>query len=78
MSLTLAVPGLEPQQVAVDADDYTRTRGQQLGPVGGRIFAEVVIGLVAIDSNSYLSADPCWTPADVTKLTDLLRLAGEL
>jgi len=34
----------------------------QLGPVGGRIVAEVLIGLLLGDPNSYLSQWPTWTP----------------
>jgi hypothetical protein len=36
--------------------------GLHLGPVGGRIVAEVMIGLLEIDSNSYLARKPKWTP----------------
>ena len=35
----------------------------QLGPVGGRIVAEVFLGLMFADPASYLSTDPDWTPA---------------
>ena len=34
----------------------------QLGPVGGRIVAEVLIGLLSGDPLSYLSVDPNWKP----------------
>jgi hypothetical protein len=34
----------------------------QLGPVGGRIVAEVFLGLLFGDANSLLSLDPNWTP----------------
>jgi hypothetical protein len=33
-----------------------------LGPVGGRIVAETMVGLLAQDSSSFLSQDPRWTP----------------
>jgi hypothetical protein len=33
-----------------------------LGPVGGRIVAEVLLGLLFGDANSNLSLDPQWTP----------------
>lgn len=33
-----------------------------LGPVGGRIVAEVFIGLLLGDSHSFLNQDPFWTP----------------
>ena len=36
--------------------------GEHLGPVGGRIVAEVIIGLIEGDRHSYLSQDPDWTP----------------
>ncbi|BBE21891.1 myeloperoxidase [Arthrobacter sp. MN05-02] len=38
--------------------------GRHLGPVGGRIVAEVILGLLALDPESYLNARPRWTPAD--------------
>jgi hypothetical protein len=34
----------------------------QLGPVGGRIVAEVFLGLMFEDDSSYLKSDPNWTP----------------
>ena len=37
-------------------------KSPQLGPVGGRIVAEVFLGLLFSDSLSYLSSDPKWTP----------------
>lgn len=36
--------------------------GRKLGPVGGRIVAEVLIGLLVGDPRSYLSVEPKWTP----------------
>ncbi|MGZ8634027.1 MAG: peroxidase family protein [Solirubrobacteraceae bacterium] len=36
--------------------------GKSLGPVGGRIVAEVLIGLLAADPLSYLSVEPGWRP----------------
>jgi hypothetical protein len=36
--------------------------GRMLGPVGGRIVAEVLLGLLANDPLSYLSVEPNWTP----------------
>jgi hypothetical protein len=36
--------------------------GLHLGPVGGRIVAEVIIGLLQSDPESYLSYDPRWRP----------------
>ena len=37
--------------------------GERLGPVGGRIVAEVLVGLLQRDPNSYLYLDPAWKPA---------------
>ncbi|MEU8224144.1 peroxidase family protein [Kribbella sp. NPDC048915] len=36
--------------------------GDRLGPVGGRIVAEVLIGLLRADPASYLSLEPGWKP----------------
>jgi hypothetical protein len=36
--------------------------GDRLGPVGGRIVAEVLIGLLRADPSSYLSLEPDWQP----------------
>jgi hypothetical protein len=36
--------------------------GHHLGPVGGRIVAEVLVGLAYYDRNAYLSRCPAWTP----------------
>ncbi len=54
--------------------------GEHLGPVGGRIVAEVVTGLMRGDRLSYLRQDPDWTPtygsADAFTMADLLTVAG--
>ncbi len=44
--------------------------GQHLGPVGGRIVAEVLVGLIDDDPLSYRKADPNWTPAFVRSASD--------
>lgn len=55
--------------------------GAHLGPVGGRIVAEVLIGLLSGDPLSYLSVDPAWTPTLPSRikgtftLTDLVNFA---
>jgi len=36
---------------------------ERLGPVGGRIMAEVLVGLLQRDPNSYLYLDPSWKPS---------------
>jgi hypothetical protein len=57
--------------------------GERLGPVGGRIMAEVLVGLLQRDPNSYLYLDAAWKPvppiAPATgqfTFVDLLRYAG--
>lgn len=57
--------------------------GLHLGPVGGRIVAEVFVGLLQLDDESYLNAQPDWTPTLPTantdvgfRTTDLLTIAG--
>ena len=34
----------------------------QLGPVGGRIVAEVFLGMLFADNDSFLNAEPGWIP----------------
>ena len=34
----------------------------KLGAVGGRIVAETIAGLIEMDSLSFVSMDPLWTP----------------
>jgi hypothetical protein len=57
--------------------------GERLGAVGGRIVAEVLVGLLQRDLNSYLYLDPSWKPAPPIAPTtgqftfvDLLRFGG--
>ena len=56
---------------------------ERLGPVGGRIVAEVLVGLLQRDPNSYLYLDAAWKPAPPLApaagqfaFVDLLRYAG--
>jgi len=39
-----------------------RTKGEGLGPVGARIVAETIIGLLEYDEDSYLGANRNWSP----------------
>jgi len=57
--------------------------GLHLGPVGGRIVAEVFIGLLEMDPTSFLAAEPGWRPTLPTRIggsdfrmADLLTVAG--
>ena len=42
--------------------EKTKISTPQLGPVGGRIVAEVFLGLLFADPGSYLQKNPKWTP----------------
>jgi len=51
--------------------------GRRLGPVGGRIVADVILGILALDKRSYFNARSRFTPAVAGCRTgDLLRLSG--
>jgi hypothetical protein len=56
--------------------------GLRMGPVGGRIVGEVLIGLLKADEDSYLTAQQNWKPvlpsavAGEFHMSDLLRFAG--
>jgi hypothetical protein len=58
-------------------------KGERLGPVGGRIMAETLVGLLQRDPNSYLYLNAAWKPAPpiapspgVFTFVDLLKYAG--
>lgn len=58
-----------------------RGGGDRLGPVGGRIVAETLIGLLRADPTSYLSLQPQWQPTLAAagpgySLADLLLLGS--
>ncbi len=59
-----------------------QTGGEQLGDVGGRIVAEVLIGLIDGDPSSYRNAETEWRPTLPAiqqghfTMADLLRFAG--
>jgi hypothetical protein len=42
--------------------------GMHLGPVGGRIVAEVIAGLLKGDPSSYVNADKPWTPNELDQM----------
>jgi hypothetical protein len=62
-----------------------RADGAHLGPVGGRIVAEVLLGLIDANPGSYRSVEPNWRPTlpsdrDSTTgrfgMADLVSFAG--
>lgn len=61
-------------------ESQLREDGRRLGAVGGRIVAEVLVGLLQGDPMSFLSASPRWKPnlngGESFGIEDLLRIAG--
>jgi hypothetical protein len=66
-------------------EGLVRAKGLTLGPVGGTIVGEVIVGLLELDRNSYLNADRDWRPSlpqrdgRVTgnfRMVDFLTFAG--
>jgi hypothetical protein len=61
-----------------------RGGGERLGPVGGRIVGEVLVGIVDADGESYRAVDPGWRPtlpaaeAGRFGLADLLTFSAEV
>jgi Animal haem peroxidase len=58
-------------------ESETRADGERLGPVGGRIVAEVLLGIIDNDPQSYRAVEPGWSPSLPTRdgrfgLTDVL------
>jgi hypothetical protein len=64
-----------PTKIPTSQDVTVQT--PQLGPVGGRIVAEVFLGLMFGDPHSWLSLDPGWRPASGPdyRLRDLVGYA---
>ena len=73
----LGVPALSAEQVGLAEGGWTGETplwiyilkeaevmhdGNQLGPVGGRIVGEVLVGIIDADPESFRSIDPSWTP----------------
>lgn len=57
--------------------------GLHLGPVGGRIVGEVILGLLQTDPSSYLTVQPDWRPSirsrsggQEFRMVDMLTFAG--
>ena len=61
-----------------------RGNSKRLGPVGSRILSEVFVGLLELDTSSFLASNPQWQPtlpsakAGEFEMTDLLKFAGDL
>jgi hypothetical protein len=65
------------QALKVPVQENVVINTPQLGPVGGRIVAEVFLGLMFGDKTSYLSLDPNWEPQAGSdyKLKDFVKYA---
>jgi hypothetical protein len=64
-------------------ESQSRAGGDELGPAGGRIVGEVLVGIVRFDPESFLGVDPDWRPTlpgaheNGFGLADLLSLVKE-
>jgi Animal haem peroxidase len=69
--------GETPLWLYVLSESRHRGDGERLGPVGGRIVAEVLIGIIDADPASYRALEPDWAPplparGERFELTDML------
>ncbi|HEY0813069.1 MAG TPA: heme peroxidase family protein [Pseudonocardia sp.] len=63
-------------EVPLPVTEVKSNQTPQLGPVGGRIVAEVFLGMLFGDNDSLLNLDPNWTPDDPGfELKDLVAFA---
>ena len=68
-------------EAAGTLEDGQPTRDSHLGPVGGRIVAEVLVGLLEGDPTSYLNTPEPWEPHELGigpefGMIDLIEFAG--
>lgn len=65
------------EDVKIPVKENVTIKTPRLGPVGGRIVAEVFLGLLFGDANSFLSLDPHWQPAggQAYALKDFIKYA---
>jgi hypothetical protein len=77
--LEIGWPGETPLWFYILREADVRAGGNRLGPLGGRIVAEVLIGLLRYDSTSLLNAGGDWRPnfggSDKTSLAHLFAWA---
>lgn len=69
----------EAEVIGRQDSDTQFSQGEGLGPVGGRIVAEVLIGLLELDTNSFLGNNRDWVPSlgtgNIFTMKDLLEMA---
>lgn len=95
LSRAMGIEPISPEQVGLSEQGWTAetppwfyflkeaeatTGGDRLGPAGGRIVAEVLLGILDDDPGSYRSVDPGWQPTlpaagDKFEMGDLLTFA---
>src|SRR4030095_7657651 len=51
------------EDVRIPVKENVHIKTPRLGPVGGRIVAEVILGLLFGDRTSFFTLDPNWVPA---------------
>ncbi len=79
---TLGWQGETPLWYYILKEAEVRHNGEWLGEVGGRIVAEVLLGLIDLDPTSYRNAESEWTPTlpsaqeGIFTIADFLRFAG--
>ncbi len=71
--LAPAPPGRAPLWFYVLQEAKELAGGLHLGPVGGRIVGETLLGLLRADPQSYLTLKPGWVPTLPTRHDDPLR-----
>jgi hypothetical protein len=59
----LAEAILNQEDVRIPVQENVTIKTPRLGPVGGRLVAEVLLGLLFGDPHSLLTLDPCWQPS---------------
>ncbi len=55
---------VEAEKIGRETSSGHFDKGEGLGPVGARIIAETVLGLIELDSRSFLAQNRSWQPAD--------------
>lgn len=66
----------EAEQIGRGEANGNRTKGEGLGPVGARIVAETIIGLLELDDRSFLGTNRNWSPrADWNTIGKILTVA---
>ena len=67
---------IEAETIGRQDIDEAAKPGEGLGPMGARLVAEVIIGLMELDPRSFLSTNRKWSPAD--GLGEDVRTVGEM